>query len=243
MIVSMVKEIAHYVPILTFIFSIYFVLKLYRHYRKKQGPANYILWWLIGVITFGIGTFTESYNALIGWSEINFKAWYVSGALLGGAPLAQGSVYLLMKPRTANILAILLVISVLLAGSFVTLSPVDYTSGDIGRLTGSLFSWQWVRYFSPFINLYALIFLVGGAIYSAIKYWKIAGNKADNTRFIGNIYIAVGALLPGIGGSFTRFGYEEVLFVTEFVGLILIYIGYIIMKSDKVVSIHSIQTN
>jgi hypothetical protein len=32
--------------------------------------------------------------------------------------------------------------------------------------------------------------------------------------------------LPGIGGSFTRFGYTEVLYVTEFVGIILIYLGY-----------------
>ena len=31
---------------------------------------------------------------------------------------------------------------------------------------------------------------------------------------------------PGIGGTFTRFGYTEVLYVTELVGLILIWIGY-----------------
>ncbi|MDX1579642.1 MAG: hypothetical protein R3266_14245, partial [Gemmatimonadota bacterium] len=45
-------------------------------------------------------------------------------------------------------------------------------------------------------------------------------------RAIGNAYIAVGAILPGIGGSFTRFGHVEVLYVTELVGLILIWIGY-----------------
>ena len=38
--------------------------------------------------------------------------------------------------------------------------------------------------------------------------------------------IAVGALLPGIGGAFTRFGYVEVLYVTELLGLTLIYAGY-----------------
>ena len=45
-------------------------------------------------------------------------------------------------------------------------------------------------------------------------------------RFVGNVYIAVGALLPAIGGSFTRFGYTDVLYVTELVGLSFIYIGY-----------------
>jgi len=40
------------------------------------------------------------------------------------------------------------------------------------------------------------------------------------------VLIAVGALLPGIGGAFTRFGYTEVLSVTQFIGLALILLGY-----------------
>ena len=43
---------------------------------------------------------------------------------------------------------------------------------------------------------------------------------------IGNWLIAVGALLPGIGGTFTRFGHVEVLYVTEFIGIITIWVGY-----------------
>jgi hypothetical protein len=38
--------------------------------------------------------------------------------------------------------------------------------------------------------------------------------------------IAVGAILPGIGGAFTRFGHTEVLYVTELLGLLFIYAGY-----------------
>ena len=33
-------------------------------------------------------------------------------------------------------------------------------------------------------------------------------------------------MLPGLGGAFTRFGYTEVLSVTEFIGLALIFLGY-----------------
>ena len=36
----------------------------------------------------------------------------------------------------------------------------------------------------------------------------------------------MGALLPGIGGTFTRFGHVEVLYVTELIGIVLIYVGY-----------------
>ncbi len=234
------KEIAHYIPIITFFFSIYFAFGLWKHYRRKP-EAKYLMWWLIGIITYGVGTFTESYNVLIGWDIINYKAWYISGALLGGAPLAQGTVYLLMKKKTANRLTVALVLFIFIASIAVAFSPVKPEAQEVGRLTGSMLSWQWSRYFSPFINIYALIFLVGGAAYSAFKYWKMASERMANTRFLGNVYIAIGALLPGIGGSFTRFGYEEVLFVTELMGILLIYAGYRIMQSDKIVSIHKFQ--
>lgn len=207
---------------------------LFKHYQQKK-EATYILWWLIGVLTYGAGTFTESFNTLNGWTETNFRWWYITGALLGGAPLAQGSVYLLMNKKSANILSALLIISVVLASVFVLLSPINYASVEPDRMSGKVFVWQWVRAFSPFINIYAVAFLVGGAIISAIKYFKKTGTSA---RFWGNLLIAIGAILPGIGGSFTRLGYVEVLYVTEFLGLSIIMVAYFIMKKEKAASVH-----
>lgn len=227
-------KLIYFIPILTFILSISFSFVLYKHYQRKK-EATYILWWLIGVLTYGAGTFTESFNTIFGWNETNFRFWYITGALLGGAPLAQGSVYLLLKNRIANILTIVLVSSVVTASIFVLLSPIDYMKVEPQRMSGKVFDWQWVRYFSPFINLYAVTFLVGGAIISAIKYFKKTGTSI---RFWGNLLISLGAILPGIGGTFTRFGYVEVLYVTEFIGLVLIMMAYFWMKKDTIHSIH-----
>jgi len=229
-------EWINYIPILTSFLALFFSIELIKHYQAK--PSKYVLWWMIGVIAYGIGTVTESVNALHGWSELNFRFWYISGALLGGAPLAQGTVYLLLKKKTANVLSVLLLLTIITASICVILSPVDSAAVVDNTLTGKVFAWQWVRFFSPFINIYAFFFLAGGAIYSAWKYYD--GDKA-NKRFVGNIYIAIGALLPGIGGSFTRFGHVEVLFVTELIGLSFIYLGYLTMKKDKTISIHSTQ--
>ena len=49
---------------------------------------------------------------------------------------------------------------------------------------------------------------------------------------VGNALIALGGLLPGIGGSFTRAGHLEVLPVTELVGLVFIWLGYRTIVSD-----------
>lgn len=220
--------IPEYIPILTTIFSIFFFKEIFQHYRLKQ--KKYLLWWSMGVLTFGLGTLAESINVLFGWNEINLKYWYIVGALLGGFPLAQGSVHLLMKKRFAQVSSILFMVLIAVASVFVILTPLSIPETFDGKLSGSVFTWEWVRYFSPIINIYAFIFLVGGAIYSAIKYYKQGIKEAP---FKGNIFIAIGGLLPGIGGSFTRAGYVEVLYITEFLGLILIYYGYKIIKEER----------
>jgi len=98
--------------------------------------------------------------------------------------------------------------------------------------------WAKVRLVTPFVNIYAFIFLVGGAFYSAYRYSK---ERKYRNRFLGNLFIAFGGLLPGIGGSFTKFGYTEVLYVTELLGIILIYLGYVTIKQDKTLSVYAVQ--
>jgi hypothetical protein len=175
------------------------------------------------VTVYGLGTLTEALTTLFGWHPLLFRAWYITGALLGGAPLAQGSVYLHLPRRIADRLTAVLVLVVSVAATCVLLSPLDLTRVEPHRLSGVVLIWHWVRYFSPFINLYAVIFLIGGAIVSALRYRR---QRETHRRFIGNVLIAIGATLPGIGGGATRFGHVEVLYVTELVGLILIWIGY-----------------
>lgn len=229
-------EFINYIPIITTLFGVYFFSVLFDHWKTNKA-STHVLWWMIGVLAYVAGTITESINVLAGFSIINFKAWYITGALLGGAPLAQGTVYLLCKRKTANLLTVILVTIIITASILVILSPVN-TGLITGKLSGKLLGWTFIRFITPFINLYAFIFLVGGAIYSAVKYAK---NKQNRKRFTGNLLIAIGGLLPGIGGSFTKFGYVEVLFVTELIGLVFIYLGYKVIRSDKQASLYSSQ--
>lgn len=216
------RSAVHYIPIATTLVAAVFTVVLLRRWRRRRsGP--HLLWWAVGAATYAAGTVTESITTLAGWNEPTFRWWYITGALLGGAPLAQGTVYLLLPRRIAHLLSALLVGTIVVAATLVLLSPVDATLAEPHRLSGRVLGWQWVRGFSPFINLYALVFLVGGAVWSAYRY---AGRPETRHRAIGNALIAVGALLPGIGGTFTRFGFVEVLYVTEFVGLALIIAGF-----------------
>ena len=215
------SDAVYYLPIVTTVISAVFATAILRRWRERGRPPH-LLWWGAGVALFGVGTFFEGFTAVFGWEPLIFRGWYISGALLGGAPLAQGTVYLLLSKRTADRLALALVVYVAIASLCVLLTPLDASLADEKKLSGEVIEWTWVRAFSPLVNTYAFIFLVGGAVASMARY----GRQGDAQRAWSNCLIAVGAILPGIGGSFTRAGYTEVLYVTEFVGIILIFLGY-----------------
>jgi hypothetical protein len=231
------QNITHYIPILTTIVGLVFLRALYLHWRRKPSAA-YLLWWTIGLFTYTLGTLTESINVLVGWSVLNMKAWYIAGALLGAFPLAQGTVYLLLKKKTADILSWFFSVYIGIAVIAVSLSPVDMALVDPATLTGKVMTWSWARLFSILPNTYSLVFLVGGAAWSAIQY---ARKQGERNRVLGNWLIAIGALLPGIGGAFTRMGYVEMLFVTEFIGILLIFAGYRAMTPVESGAIHAVQ--
>ena len=217
-----IVELSRYLPIFTTIISAAFAWVILARYRNKT-QSYQLLWWGIGIVTYGVGTLIESLVTLQGWHPALFKSWYIAGALLGGAPLATGTIYLMLGKRAGHIAVVLLIATVGVTSIFVILSPVRMELVDAGMLSGKPLAWQSIRRVSPFINSLAALFLVGGAIYSAVRFFRYPDARHVS---IGNIFIATGAILPGVGGMGSRMGHTELLYIAEFIGVILIWIGY-----------------
>ena len=215
-------QFVHYIPIGTTALAALFLAVLLRRAASRSFPPH-LMWWAFGVFAYGLGTALEGSITVLGNSIALNKAWYIAGALLGGWPLAQGSVYLLTPRRFATITSAITIPFIILASVAVVLSPVRLEQFDPVKPGGAILAWTWVRWLTPFINLYAVVFLIGGAAWSAYRY-LLSGDHPR--RAAGNICIALGAMLPGVGGSFAKAGHVEVLYVGEFAGLILIWIGY-----------------
>lgn len=216
-------EWLHYLPIATTVLSVVFMRTLLARWRERGGM--HLAWWAFGVFTYGVGTALESTITLFGNSAQLTQAWYIAGAVWGGYPLAQGSVWLLAKPRTAKILTAITLSYALALSALVLLSPLNAEAVDAARPSGAVIGWQWVRLCSPLLNGYAAVFLIGGAAVSAIRYFKLR-TPGMRERAVGNTFIALGALLPGIGGGMAKAGMVEALYLGELVGLILIWLGY-----------------
>jgi len=227
--------LVHYLPVASTMISAAFLVAITTRATRRGWPPH-LAWWAVGVFFYGLGTALESTITIAGNTAWLTKSWYVAGALLGGYPLATGSVYLLMNRRPADILTACSLIVVVTAGILVLLSPVDLGVLEPHRPSGEVLGWQWVRLLTPFINVYAAIFLVGGAAWSAIMFAK---DGTAPLRTLGTALIAVGGILPGIGGGMAKGGIVEALYVGELVGIILIWAGFEACNRSPVVRAHA----
>ena len=80
-----------------------------------------------------------------------------------------------------------------------------------------------VRLTTPFFNIYGLLTLVGGAIWSAYLFWR---KRVLPNRVVGNVLIAAGALLIGSASTLTRLGYGQFLYLGELLSAIMMFAGF-----------------
>jgi len=228
----------HYIPILSTLVSFAFAAAVLSRFRYKKGL--HLLLWGIGLILYGLGTLSE---VILGFtfSALMLKVWYLSGAMLTAAWLGQGTIYLLVRRRgVANVLAAALTVVSLLAIGLLLAAPV--TAAAAGYNPSQPVSAQYKEILTRggaiialtiVLNLYGTLGLVGGALYSAFLFWR---KRVLADRMLGNILIAAGALMPAMAGSFIKAGLADWLYVSELVGVVLMYIGFLRATASPAVS-------
>jgi hypothetical protein len=222
-----VSAINTLLPFTSFVISLVFAALVFRRYSVRRGV--HLLVWGIGLVFYAIGGFCEAYYGVLGWNPLIFRLWYLFGAILVAAWLGQGTVYLLARRKWANMLMVLLVLGSLYGAVRVFTAELDPSRMTASVHTGSELSGHaivtpGVRVLTPFFNLYGTLTLVGGAAWSAWIFWR---KRILLHRTIGNILIAVGAMLPAFGGTFSRVGVPGALYLGELLGAVLMFAGFI----------------
>ncbi len=212
-------------PFASTIVMFVFAVSVFQRYAMRRSPAY--LYWGIGLAMFGLGCFAEAYLTLA-WSPVLFVMWYLFGAVLNAAWLGHGTLKLLVKKRWARV-----VTGVLLAGSVFAVVLMLTTALDASAYTPDVaISEQYreimpagapVRFTTPFFNIYGMITLAGGAIYSAYLFRR---KQVLPNRVIGNVLIAAGALSIGFASSMTRLGEGGYLYIGELLAAVLMYAGF-----------------
>ena len=58
--------LVHYIPIVTTLIALPFAVEILRRWRQHPERLH-LFWWGLGVLTYGVGTFTEAWTTLAGW--------------------------------------------------------------------------------------------------------------------------------------------------------------------------------
>lgn len=219
-------DVIHSLPFLSTAVTLAFASAVF--YRFLKGRRKHTLMWSLGLLLYAAGTFSEAYLALA-WSPFILRLWYLSGAMLTAAWLAQGSFYLLIrKPRVADSLLLGLIGLSVLATALVFSAPVDGAAFQPGIAISTQYKDLLTRGgvmvpLTIFLNLFGTVGLVGGAAYSAWLFWR---KRVLLNRMLGNILIAVGGLFPAMAGTLIRIGMGDWLYVSELIGAAVMFVGF-----------------
>lgn len=223
------------IPLISTVVTFVFASSVLSRYRRRKGM--HLLMWGIGLILYGLGTLSEVIMAFT-FSPAVLKVWYLCGAMLTAAWLGQGTIWLLVrKPGVARALTYVLTAVSILAAVLVFLAPL--TTAAAGYDVSQPISAQYkeilersgaIIALTIILNIYGTIFLVGGALYSAYLFLR---KQVLINRVVGNILIAAGALMPAMAGSFVGAGLVDMLYLSELVGVILMYFGFIQATAER----------
>jgi hypothetical protein len=217
----------HVLPFTSTLVTAAFVVAVFSRYARRGGP--HLLFWGIGLTLYGLGTFSEAFLGLA-WSPFVLRVWYLCGAMLTAAWLGQGTLYLLVrKPSVANGWMIALTIVSIAAILAVFLAPMTGAAYDTSLPASVQYKAILTRgpltiTLTILLNIYGTVLLVGGALYSAFLFWR---KRVLAHRVLANVLIAAGALLPASAGALVKLGLADWLYVSELLGAVLMFIGFL----------------
>jgi hypothetical protein len=210
-----------------------FSVSVFQRWLARRKPN--FLFWSIGLAMFGAGSFAEAYFAGIGWSRAVFFIWYFFGAALNAAWIGHGTLLLLFHKRwtrvvtglliAASLVALVLMLSVMPKLDASAFNPSLAISEQYREIMPPIDQGATIRLTTPFFNIYGMLTLVGGALWSA---WLFLRKQVLPNRVLGNVLIAGGALSIGLASTMTRLGFGGYLYLGELAAAILLYAGFML---------------
>jgi hypothetical protein len=178
--------------------------------------------WAIAFGIFAVAAGVEVIATLSEWTPLLARTYYVLGATLVVGYLALGELFLLMRRAWADRVAGLIAFLSVLAIALVSRAPVGAGVADVG--------WEALER-GPALTMLTISFnsigtlvLVGGLCWSA---WRLRKLGTMRNRTMGCLLIALGTLAVASGGTLTRLGSHQYLYIAMTIGIALIFAGYV----------------
>lgn len=214
------------VPLLAGLVAGVFAAKVWGQWSVRRRPHQ--LAWATGLTLYAVATLLDAYVATEGWSVGVYRLFFAVAASNVGF-LGLGTVLLARSGAWGRAFALVVVALALVAALGQLAVPLDAQQPvTIEGETRPLAAWgsdlgaRPVPFPHParlaFLSLNVLggLALIGGAL---LSWWQ--------TRRAGVLLIAVGALLPFLGGSLSTLFALDLRVVLQFLGIGVMFLGYV----------------
>ena len=203
-----------------------FAAQLGRRFAARRGPFHAL--WAVAMAMYALASFAVALGMVDGWTRLEFQAFWVLGAVLNVPFLAAGEVALLARHR--NVAATLWLVLI-----FVTAYALTTTMSaafDDQALAQELPSGREVfgagspaHRLPQLVSIPSYLILVGGVIWSA---WRMRGREELRGRFVGALWIAVGAtVIAGVGSAFAATGNAAAFSLSLLAGISTMFWGFV----------------
>jgi hypothetical protein len=206
-------------PILALLFSLACAAISAWDAVRRPKPERVI--WTIAFIVFAVAAASEVAGSQFGWTPSLARIYYLAGAVLVVGLLGLGELYLLFGAKMPTIVPGVTILVGALAATLVWGAPVDES-----RLASA--GWSAIEKgpalvaLAASMNILGTLVLCAGALWSA---WKLRTSPATVNRALGCALIAVGAIIVAMGGTLTRLGQREYLYLAMTIGIAAIFAG------------------
>jgi hypothetical protein len=191
-----------------------------RYMRRRRAHQ---LAWTIGLAMFAAAAVAGALARMGGATETEYRVFYLFGAILNVAWLALGTLFLLV-PRIARWAVWAVIALTVVAAMAVFTSPVNLSAAvDTGRGFDTA---PLPRILAGLGSGLGSVILIGGALWSA---WVFLRRRHEGRRALGNVIIAAGVLVAAVGGTAAFTGTTGVVEWTNFAGVTLIFIGFLLI--------------
>ncbi len=226
--------------VMTALLSFIAVIFLVDQFMYK--PKAYKVVWAIGLFVYGVAGLAQTFAVSSHWTLMEYRVWFLTGAILAAPYLGMGTFYLLGPKKWAN--GLMTVIGAFSLYALYRTLTVSLTS--VSGIPANETPQQWITTASfdavvntgkysimpndivfviIVLNSLGALTLVGGAAWSA---WKLFRTHQNGNRFISMVLIVIGGLAPTAAGTLTKSGVSGAFYLLTFVGALFLLAGYLV---------------
>ena len=214
-------------PLVAAAIALVFAVRLTHRYLKRRRPYEGI--WALALFMYTAASFAMFLGVVRGWSALEFRVYWLFGAVLNVPFLFMGELYLLLRRRApANLLLAGLLTASVFAALKVWAAPI-HSAPLIGSLPlgKDVFGDRSLPYrLAQYYSLPAYFFLLGGLVWSSLQ---MRGKPELRNRMSGTFGIAMGATIVAIGsGIGAAFHVVPLFSISLAAGMAVMFWGFVL---------------